>query len=160
MHSFEHLLDSPSFWVAISFFIFILLAWNVIRKAFLNIINEYRNSISSSFGEMLARKEESQHLLQKSIEKLDESNTNHYILNAHKAAKQILDSSKAKIALLKQHIHSDAGFAIKAFEGFVYGKMKQSIVEKSSLVVEQYIEKNEEEFSKIAIKKTLQSFSK
>lgn len=150
---------SPSFWVAISFFIFIILAWSFIRKSLLNVINNYRNSISSSYGEMIAQREESKKLLEISIAKLEESNSNQSILSAHKTASQILHSSEAKIALLKNHINTDSTLAVKAFQEFVYKKMKQNILENSSYIVECYIVKHESEFNKIAIQNTLKSFS-
>lgn len=84
---------SPAFWVAVSFLIFILFAWNFIRRAFLSVINNYRNGISSTFGELGAQKDESFTILDNSQKELSESNLNGLVLNAHKVAKEILDDS-------------------------------------------------------------------
>jgi F0F1-type ATP synthase membrane subunit b/b' len=150
---------SPSFWVAVSFFIFVCSSWYFVRKAFLNIINQYRNSISTALGEILAQKEESHENLELSIEKLNDSNSNYYVLNAHKTAQSIMSASEAKLALLKKHIHSDGTAAIKAFEEFIYKKMKAGILEQSSSVFEQYVTHHSEEFNNIAIAKTIQFFA-
>lgn len=123
-------------------------------------MDQYRNSISATLGNLMARKKESFELLERSIAKVNESNSNIYVLNAHKAAKSLLDSSEAKLALLKNHIHMDTNSAIKAFQYFIQQKMHAEILAISSVIVEEYIVRHRPEFDHIAIAQTMQSFTK
>lgn len=124
------------------------------------MMDKYRNDISSILGGLMAKKQQSYELREKSIIKLNESNSNVYVLNAHKAAKTIADSSEAKLALLKNHMHMDVNAAVKAFESFIQNKMHKEILAVSSLVVEKYIDQHKTEFNGIAVSATVKSFTK
>lgn len=124
------------------------------------MMDKYRNDISSTLGNLMAKRQQSYELREKSVARLNESSSNMYVLNAHKAAKSITDSSEAKLALLKNHMHMDANAAIKAFERFIQNKMHTEILAASSLIVEEYINRHKAEFNNIAIAATVQSFAK
>ena len=143
---------SPTFWVAVSFFIFIVFAWSFIRSAFLNIINKYRNDISSSLNNLYIQKDESKTLLEKSNQELSESNLNNYILNAHKVAKNILDASKERIAILQHSMSQEINVSAMSVEQFLAKKTQEQILSQVSELVELYLLGNPLQFDKIAVK--------
>ena len=143
---------SPTFWVAVSFFIFIIFAWSFLRSAFLNIINKYRNDISSSLNNLYIQKDESKTLLEKSKQELSESNLNNYILNAHKVAKNILDTSKERIAILQHSMSQEINVSAMSVEQFLAKKTQEQILLQVSELVELYLLRNPLQFDKIAVK--------
>jgi F0F1-type ATP synthase membrane subunit b/b' len=149
---------SPTFWVGFSFFVFVILAWNVIRKSFLSIIHNYKTSIASNLSEIYSKKFESEEILEKSTKELAESNSNSYILNAHKVAKTIIDSSKERIHHIKTNVNKDLKASASGLELFLQKKAKNYIIDISSRVIEEYIYNHKEEFNKIAVQKAKEMF--
>ena len=146
---------SPTFWVAVSFFIFIVFAWSFLRNAFLNIINKYRNEISSSLSNLYIQKDESKTLLEKSNQELSESSFNSYVLNAHKVAKNILDASKEKIAILQHSMNQEINVSAMSVEQFLAKKTQEQILLQASELVELYLLSNPLQFNKIAVKNAI-----
>jgi F0F1-type ATP synthase membrane subunit b/b' len=143
---------SPTFWVAVSFFIFIVFAWSFLRSAFLNVINKYRNEISSSLNNLYIQKDESKNLLEKSNQELSESNLNNYILNAHKVAKNILDASKERVAVLQHSMSQEINVSAMSVEQFLAKKTQEQILSQVSELVELYLVRNPLQFNSIAVK--------
>lgn len=149
---------SPTFWVGFSFFVFVILAWNVIRKSFLSIIHNYKTSIASNLSDIYSSKAESEEILETSIKELAESNSNSYILNAHKVAKTIIDSSKKRIHHIKTNVNKDLKASASGLELFLQKKAKNYIIDISYRVIEEYIYNHKEEFNKIAVQKAKEMF--
>ena len=144
---------SPTFWVGFSFFIFVILAWNTLRKTFLNIIHNYKTAIASNLSDVYSARVESEETLEKSSKELSESNSNSYILNAHKVAKTIIDASKERVHHIKTNVNKDLKASASGLELFLQKKSKNYIIDLSSQVIEEYIYNHKEEFNKIAIQK-------
>lgn len=148
---------TPTFWVAVSFFIFIILAWKHLRAAFLNIINAYRNSISATILNIENQKEQSAQTLENSEKELLNTKSNDAILNAHKLAKEILVKSEVNVKKIQTTGMENANSATEAFKSSMLEKAKRQILQKTAIIVEAYISKNQKQFNKISIEKVNQT---
>jgi F0F1-type ATP synthase membrane subunit b/b' len=152
---FSNISLSPTFWVAVSFFIFIVFAWSFLRSAFLNVINKYRNEISSSLGNLYMQKDESRTILERSNQELSDSSFNSYVLNAHKVAKNILDASKERIAILQHSMNQEINVSAMNVEQFLAKKTQEQILSQVSELVELYLSRNPLQFDQIAVKNVI-----
>ncbi len=150
---------SPTFWVAFSFFVFIALAWNTLRSSFLNAMHAYKTDIASNLSDIYAQKNNSEEYLEQSQKELADSISNSYVLNAHKVAKSIAETSKEKVAYIRRTVNSDMKASMSGLEIFFKEKTKKRILELSSKVVQKYINAHKSEFNTIAVQKTKETFS-
>lgn len=151
---------SPSFWVAVSFFIFVIVAWRFIRKAFLNTIHNYRNSVSSALNDLYARKAESEALVEKSHQELEDSNLNGFVLNAHKVAKDISERSKARVDEIKNATTEGVQKSALSVQDFLRKKIASEISEATSVLVKTYLNHHQAKFNEIAARNILEVLSK
>lgn len=149
---------SPTFWVAVSFVLFVLIAWRFIRKTFLNLISAYRNDISSKINDLYNQKNDSQSMLEQSLKKLSESTSNTYILNAHKMAKSISVSSQEKIHALQNNVGKESNYLVDAFEHLFFMQMKKDISHSVAKLVEVYCSKNPAKFNQTINKNLSEAF--
>jgi len=150
---------SPTFWVAFSFFVFIIIVWSTLRSSFLTIIHNYKISISSYLNDIYSEKTISEELLERSNKELSEASSNIYVLNAHKVAKTISEASKERITYIRRTINNGMKNSIDGLEIFLENKTKNHILSISSKIVEEYIFSHKEEFNKIATKRIKEVFT-
>ncbi|MDA0617392.1 MAG: hypothetical protein O3A66_01560 [Proteobacteria bacterium] len=151
---------SPAFWVAVSFFVFIAFAWRFVRTAFLNAINNYRNSISSSLSDLYLRRDDSAYFLEKSHQELEDSNLNGFVLNAHKIAKEILEKSQKTVEKIQNSMGSDVAKSVSSIQSFLEAKMAYQVTDATSNVVKLYLQHNQVQFNQVAVKSVLNVLSK
>lgn len=150
---------SPAFWVAVSFFVFVIIAWRFVRSAFLNAINNYRNSISSSLNELYFRRDESQYFLEKSQQELEDSNLNGFVLNAHKIAKDILEKSQKTVEETQNSVGGNIEKSVSSIQSFLESKMISQVTNATAVVVQAYLQQNQEEFTKVSVKSIVNALS-
>lgn len=149
---------SPSFFVGVSFLIFFTFSWKIVKKTFLNAIDNYRNSIVTMLNDVNEKRRQSIEILDKSQKELSDANLNDYVLNAHKVAKDIMDSSAIKIKEIETSVVvSNTALSVKSN---IESKIKNDILLKTSLIVEKYIECHKNDFNAIAMKQIFSTLKK
>ncbi len=113
----EALIHDPSFWVAVSFFIFIALVWKPISKALATALDDRAKQIDTELREAVALREEAQSLLaeyqRKQRENMDE-------------AKRIIEQTKADAQAMAQRAEQDLRDTLEKRKAMAMEKISQA----------------------------------